>query len=152
MENLKNLRNYNIRIYITSLLFSWNFFLVYTFKLNLSQKVNFSYLERTMLFLWRPKELIHQKIQKIINDFSIITGHRFCIWMKWTGNGIWSICGSHNDNFLQCLAYTDGLATETKNHYSILYINGGTESRHVDVYISPLRIKGHTQYWWCEMA
>lgn len=103
-------------------------------------------------FLWRPKELKHQKIQKIINDFSIITGHRFCIWMKWTGNGIWSICGSHNDNFLQCLAYTDGLATETKNHYSILYINGGTESRHVDVYISPLRIKGHTQYWWCEMA
>lgn len=103
-------------------------------------------------FLWRPKELIHQKIRKIINDFWIITGHRFCIWMKWTGNGIWSICGSHNDNFLQCLAYTDGLATETKNHYSILYINGGTESRHVDVYISPLRIKGHTQYWWCEMA
>lgn len=103
-------------------------------------------------FLWRPKELKHQKIRKIINDFSIITGHRFCIWMKWTGNGIWSICGSHNDNFLQCLAYTDGLATETKNHYSILYINGGTESRHVDVYISPLRIKGHTQYWWCEMA
>lgn len=103
-------------------------------------------------FLWRPKELKHQKIRKIINDFWIITGHRFCIWMKWTGNGIWSICGSHNDNFLQCLAYTDGLATETKNHYSILYINGGTESRHVDVYISPLRIKGHTQYWWCEMA
>lgn len=103
-------------------------------------------------FLWRPKELIHQKIRKIINDFWIITGHRFCIWMKWTGNGIWSICGSHNDNFLQCLAYTDGLATETKNHYSTLYINGGTESRHVDVYISPLRIKGHTQYWWCEMA
>lgn len=103
-------------------------------------------------FLWRPKELKHQKIPKIINDFWIITGHRFCIWMKWTGNGIWSICGSHNDNFLQCLAYTDGLATETKNHYSILYINGGTESRHVDVYISPLRIKGHTQYWWCEMA
>lgn len=103
-------------------------------------------------FLWRPKELKHQKIRKIINDFWIITGHRFCIWMKWTGNGIWSICGSHNDNFLQCLAYTDGLATETKNHYSILYINGGTESRHVDVYISPLRIKGHTQYWWCKMA
>lgn len=103
-------------------------------------------------FLWRPTELKHQKIRKIINDFWIITGHRFCIWMKWTGNGIWSICGSHNDNFLQCLAYTDGLATETKNHYSILYINGGTESRHVDVYISPLRIKGHTQYWWCEMA
>lgn len=103
-------------------------------------------------FLWRPKELKHQKIRKIINDFWIITGHRFCIWMKWTGNGIWSICGSHNDNFLQCLAYTDGLATETKNHYSTLYINGGTESRHVDVYISPLRIKGHTQYWWCEMA
>lgn len=44
------------------------------------------------------------------------------------------------------------LAIETKNHYNILYINGGTESRHVDVYISPLRIKGHTQYWWCEMA
>lgn len=35
---------------------------------------------------------------------------------------------------------------------TVYYINGGTESRHVDVYISPLRIKGHTQYWWCEMA
>lgn len=63
--------------------------------------------------------------------------------MKWIGNGIWSICGSYNDNFFECLVYIDGLVIEIKNYYSILYINGGIESRYVDVYISLLRIKGY---------